>query len=321
MAFNRDVLYLDVAVVADDLARRLRHDIGRTLRRTGAVVGISGGIDSSVVLALAVRALGSDRVLGVLMPERESSNESTSRPRLLAQQLGVATVLEDLTSTLEAFGCYRRRDDAVRRIFPEYGPAYRMKIGLPGNALDSDTLSIFHVTVITPDGEEKTKRLDPSEYLEIVASTNFKQRARMAMLYHHAEARNYAVVGTPNRNEHGQGFFVRWGDGGYDIAPIRHLYKTQVFQLANYLGIPEEIRAATPTTDTYSAPVSQEEFFFRMPFDTMDLIWWALDHHVSASEASSVLDLTEAQVRRAYEHLERTQRSTEYLRSAPIAYE
>ena len=92
------------------------------------------------------------------------------------------------------------------------------------------------------------------------------------MLYYHAELRDYAVLGTAQRNEHDQGFFVKHGDGASDIRPIGHFYKTQVFQLAEYLDIPEEIRTQTPTTDTYSAGSSQEEFFFRLPFEVMDLL-------------------------------------------------
>jgi NAD+ synthase len=100
------------------------------------------------------------------------------------------------------------------------------------------------------------------EYLQIVAASNLKQRTRMSTLYYHAEMRNYAVIGTANKNEHDQGFFVKYGDGGVDIQPIAHLFKTQVYQLARYLGVPEEIQQRPPTTDTYSASCTQEEFSF-----------------------------------------------------------
>ncbi|NIV29971.1 MAG: NAD(+) synthase, partial [Anaerolineae bacterium] len=174
--------------------------------------------------------------------------------------------------------------------------------------------------VISPEGKEKAKRLNLRDYLQIVAASNFKQRSRMTMLYYHAELHNYAVAGTPNKNEHDQGFFVKWGDGGYDFAPIRHLYKTQVFQLAEYLEVPVEIRTATPTTDTYSAPSSQEEFFFRMPFEVMDLLWYALEHDVPSSEAARVMNLTQEQVQRAYTDLARKERTTEYLRTPLLEY-
>ena len=320
MIFHKDVLRIDSRAVAEELEANLRRDVRQTLRRSGAVVGISGGLDSSVVLALCARALGPERVLGVMMPESDSSEESLVLARKLAIQLGVESIVEDITDALTGFGCYIRRDEAIRRVFPEYDSSYRAKISLPGNVLDSDALNVFYLTIISPEGEERASRLNVHDYLQIVAASNFKQRSRMTMLYYHAELRNYAVVGTPNKNEHDQGFFVKWGDGGYDVAPIRHLYKTQVFQLAEYLGVPAEIREATPTTGTYSAPSSQEEFFFRMPFETMDLLWYALEHDVPSCDVARVMDLTEHQVERAFADLVRKQRTTQYLRTPPIGY-
>ena len=321
MTFHRDILRIDARAIAEELESNLRRDVRQTLRRSGAVVGISGGLDSSVVLALCARALGPERVLGVMMPETESGDDSIVLAREVASRFGVETLVEDITDALSGFGCYTRRDEAIRRVFPEYDSSYRAKITLPGTVLDSDTLNVFYLTVISPEGEERSSRLNARDYLQIVAASNFKQRNRMTMLYYHAELRNYAVIGTPNKNEHDQGFFVKWGDGGYDVAPIRHLYKTQVFQLAEYLGVPASIREATPTTGTYSAPTSQEEFFFRMPFETMDLIWYALEHEIPASDVARVMNLTQHQVERAFADLVGKQRTTQYLRTPPLGYD
>lgn len=320
MTFGRDVLRIDPAAVSQDLVARLRRDVRQTLHRSGAVVGISGGIDSSVVLALCVHAFGTKRVTGIMMPETDSSRDSIVLARKLADKFGIETVVEDMTGALAGFACYTRRDEAIKRVFPEFGPSYKAKITLPGDLLNSDALNIFFLTIISPEGEEKSKRLNLRDYLQIVAASNFKQRSRMAMLYYHAELRNYAVVGTPNKNEHDQGFFVKWGDGGYDIAPIRHLFKTQVFQLAGHLDIPLEIRQATPTTDTYSAHSSQEEFFFRLPFETMDLLWYAQEHDMPVPEVARIMNLTEEQVQRAFADLARKHRTTQYLRTSPIDY-
>jgi NAD+ synthase len=306
--------------VTEELVANLRRDVRRTLRRSGAVVGISGGVDSSVVLALCVRAFGAKRVVGVMMPEKESSGDSIVLARRLAEQLGIETVVEDVTGALVGFGCYARRDEAIERVFSEYDPSYKAKITLPGDVLESDALNVFYLTIISPEGEEKSKRLNLRDYLQIVAASNFKQRSRMTTLYYHAELRNYAVVGTPNKNEHDQGFFVKWGDGGYDVAPVRHLFKTQIYQLAEYLDVPLEIRQATPATDTYSAHSSQEEFFFRLPFEVMDLLWYAQEHDVPLSEVAQVMGLTEKQVQRAWADLDRKRRTTEYLRTLPIEY-
>jgi NAD+ synthase len=189
---------------------------------------------------------------------------------------------------------------------------------LPQNLLDDDTLNFFSLTIITPNGDEQTKRLSSTDYAQIVAASNFKQRTRMSMLYYHAEIRNYAVIGTANKNEHDQGFFVKYGDGGVDIQPIAHLYKTQVFQLAKHLDIPDEIQKRPPTTDTYSAPCTQEEFFFRLPFRTMDLLWYAQEHNLPISDVSKEMGLNEAQTQRAFNDFQRKQRTTEYLRMPPI---
>jgi len=321
MTFHKNVLDIDPAATTEALVDALRRDVRRTLHRSGAVVGISGGIDSSVVLALCARAFGPQRVLGVMMPEKDSTRDSIRLARMLARRFEVETVVEDVTGPLVGFRCYDRRDEAIRRVFPEYDPSYAAKISLPGDLLDSDALNVFYLTIISPEGEEQTVRLNLRDYLQIVAASNFKQRTRMAMLYYHAEARNYAVVGTPNKNEHGQGFFVKWGDGGYDVAPIRHMFKTQVYQLAEYLDVPLEIRQATPTTDTYSAHSSQEEFFFRLPFALMDLLWYALERGVPAVAAAQVVGLEEAQVARVYADLERKARTTEALRTGPVGYE
>jgi len=320
MPFHKDVLKIDPAAVTEKLVANLRRDVRQTLRRSGAVVGISGGVDSSVVLILCVRAFDPKRVVGVMMPEKDSSGDSIVLARKVANRFGVETVVEDMTGALVGFGCYARRDEAIKRVFPEYDPSYKAKITLPGSVLDSDALNVFYLTIISPEGEEKSKRLNLHDYLQIVAASNFKQRSRMAMLYYHAELRNYAVVGTPNKNEHDQGFFVKWGDGGYDVAPIRHLNKTQVYQLAKYLDVPLDIRQTTPTTDTYSAHSSQEEFFFRLPFELMDLLWYALEHDVPLPEVADVMGLTEEQVRRAFADLTRKQRTTQYLRTLPIEY-
>jgi NAD+ synthase len=293
------------------------------LRRYGAVVGVSGGVDSSTVLALCVRAFGPKRVTAVMMPEKDSDTESETLARKLAARFQVEELLlENITPALEGFGCYPRRDEAIARIFPEYKPeaGYKAKIVLPANVLQDKTLNVFSVAIITPEGEEKSKRLPVKEFLQIVAASNFKQRSRMAMLYYHAEARNYAVIGTSNKNEHNQGFLVKYGDSGVDIQLIAHLYKTQVYQLAEYLNVPEEIRLRTPTSDTYSAHQTQEEFFFRLPFETMDLLWYAQENRIPVPEVARVMGLTEEQVQNAFDDFTRKHRTTEYIRTPPIVF-
>jgi NAD+ synthase len=321
MPFDRDVLKLDADAVIDDLVQNLKQTVARDFKRGGAVVGISGGIDSSVVLALSVRAFGKEKVRGVMMPEEDSNPDSEALARELCTAVGAGEpVLENMTPSLDGFGCYQRRDEAIKRVFPEFTEAWKAKIVLPDLLESGSKLNIFKLTVIPPDGEPMSKRLNLRDYLQIVAASNFKQRSRMCMLYYHAELLNYAVIGTGNKNEHDQGFFVKYGDGGADVKPIAHLYKTQVFELAAALGVPESIRTRMPTTDTYSAECSQEEFFYRLPFELMDLLWYAQENDVPVAEAAAVLELSEEQVQNAYDDFQRKYRTTEYLRAVPVEY-
>jgi NAD+ synthase len=319
MTFSKDSIKIDPAVETNRIVTELRKTM-RKLRRFGGVVGVSGGIDSAVALGLAVKAFGPDKVVAIMMPEHDSNPISEQLARELCARYGVTAIKEDLTAALAGAGCYQRRDEAMKRVFPEYDPAkgYKSKIVIPNDLLEAGTLNVFNLTIITPDGKTLTKPLAAPEFLQIVAASNFKQRTRMMMVYFHAEARNYAVIGTANKNEHDQGFFVKYGDGGVDIKTIGHLYKTQVYQLAEYLNVTNGIRERTPTTDTYSAPQDQQEFFYRLPFETMDLLWYAEEHNVSPAEAAKVMGLTEQQVARAYEDFKRKRAGTEYLRLAPV---
>jgi NAD+ synthase len=320
MSFTKEILKLDPSIEADRLVEFLRHNVHKVMRRYGAVIGISGGIDSSTVLAICVQAFGPTRVTALMMPDKDSDEESVPLARKLAETYGLEPILEDVTPALEGFGCYTRRDGAIKRVYKAYDPAlgYKSKISLPPDLLNRDSLNVFYLTIVTPEGEEITRRLPVREYMEIVAASNLKQRTRMSTLYYHAEKQNYAVIGTANKNEVDQGFFVKYGDGGVDIQPIAHLYKTQVYQLAEYLGVPEEILKRPPTTDTYSAHCTQEEFFFRLPFHLMDLLWCAQQKSYPISEVAEEMGLTEKQIKRAYDDFVRKQRTTEYLRMRPL---
>jgi NAD+ synthase len=318
--FSSSVLKLDPAAETARIAESIRAQVLGTLRRRGAVVGLSGGIDSSVVAALSVRALGKEKVLGLFMPEHHSSDDSLRLGQMLAQCLGITAELEDIAPALEGAGCYRRQDDAIRSVVPEYGPGWKCKLVLP-SILESERLNVTRLTVQSPDGEQKTVRLTPQAYLQLVAATNFKQRIRKMTEYYHADRMNYAVSGTPNRLEYDQGFFVKQGDGAADFKPIAHLYKTQVYQLAAYLDVPEEIRRRPPTTDTFSMAQTQEEFYFALPYDRMDLCLYAHNHGVPASEVAPVVNLTPEQVERVFKDIEAKRRATRYLHATPLLIE
>ncbi len=317
MEFTRDSIKLDCEKETERLVSFMREQV-RAFRRGGAVVGISGGIDSSVVLALAVRAFGADKVIGISMPEKESSSDSSPLAADLAARFGVTYLVEDVTAMLEGAGTYRRRDEAISGLIPEYSSGWKCKIVLPQDLLEKGGLNVFSVVVDSPDGKTISKRLPLKNYLQIVASSNFKQRCRMMTLYYIAEKHNYVVMGTGNKNEHDMGFFVKYGDGGADIKPIAHLFKTQVFQLGAHLGVPEEILTRTPTTDTYSSEVSQEEFYYRVDFETLDLVWHALDHEIPMDQVCEVMGMQREQVEHVQQDILQKKRATEYLRANPV---
>jgi NAD+ synthase len=316
--FSKDVLRLDVAAESRRISDWVAESVFRVLKKKGGVVGISGGVDSSVTYALVVRALGPERVLSVSMGEADSEAESETLARELVAKFGGEYLANPITAPLTGFDMYRRRNDAVRRVFPDFEDHWKMKITLPGDVKESDRFNFFTLTVIDPDGHSRSSRLPPDSYLEIVAASNIKQRTRMTTLYFHAERLNYAVVGTPNFNEDNQGFFVKYGDGGADLRPIAHLYKSQVYQLGRHLGVPEPILRRTPTTDTYSAPVTQQEFFFRLPFEEMDLLLYAWHHEVPLEEVCRVMGLSEEQIRRIYRDFAQKSKTAKYLACPPL---
>ncbi len=316
--FGRHVLDIDCAAVSLEIERAMRGVVGRQLQRRGVVVGISGGVDSAVCAALAVRALDSKRVTALLMPERDSSDQSTARGKALCDTLGIEYLIEDIAPTLESLGCYRRRDEAIRRLFPEFGPGYRQKITVADKLLEEDRLNYFNLVIESPAGVRQKKRMPLDVYLQVVASTNMKQRTRKLLEYYHGERRNFAVLGTPNRLEYDLGFFVRGGDGLADIKPIAHLYKTQVYALARHLGVPEEICRQPPDTDTYSLPQTQEEFYFALPYDQMDLLLCAFTNGVPADQAGNALGLTVDQVERVYHDIVAKRRTAARLLAPAI---
>lgn len=316
-AFTPAALSIDAEAEAGRIAARMRDILRGDLRKRGFVIGISGGIDSAVCAGLAVRAVGPERVFGLLMPEHDSDPESNRFGEAVAETFGIGHAVEDIGPALDAMGCYRRRDDAIRRVVPDYGAGWSSKIVFD-NALTAGGYNISSLVVRAPDGAMRKLRLPADAYLGIVAATNMKQRTRKQLEYYHADRLNFAVIGTPNRLEYDQGFFVKNGDGAADIKPIAHLYKSQVYELAAHLGVPEKIRKRPPTTDTYSLPQTQEEFYFALPYAKMDACLYALDNGVPAAETGVAIGLTEAQVEAVWSDIAAKRKVARYLHMPPV---
>jgi len=317
MTFSSSVLDLEPHAEVERITAALRRQVGQVLRRRGAVIALSGGIDSSVVAALCARAFGPARCHGLLMPERDSSAATLALSRSVAEGFGMPYTVEDITPALEALGCYQRRDEAIRQVVPDYGLGFRSKIVLPGLSAGA-AYNLYSLVVERPDGTVERHRLPLEPYLQIVAATNFKQRVRKTLEYYHADKLHYACTGTPNRLEYDQGFFVKNGDGAADIKPIAHLYKSQVYALAEELGVPAEVRSRPPTTDTYSLAQGQDEFYFAVPYAQMDLCLYGKDHGVAPAEVARAAGLSPEQVTWVYDDIDRKRATTRYLHERPL---
>lgn len=313
-------LLLDAEQETTSIAAYIRSSLKDHLKRRGLVIGLSGGIDSSVTAALAVKAIGKDRVFALEMPERDSSSDTLQLSSMVAESLGIHTLHIDITHILEAVGFYAAYQAAVQQVLPEYGDGWASKV-VTSNILENQGFSLLSIVAEDPAGNVYRHRLPHSAYLAIVAATNFKQRIRKMLEYYHADRLNYAVLGTPNRLEYDQGFFVKLGDGAADLKPIAHLYKSQVYQLAEHLGIPAEIRLRPPTTDTYLLSQGQDEFFFSLPYQQMDLCLYGKNHRLAASEICDAVGLSAEQVEKVYADIETKRKTTRYLHLPPLLKE
>lgn len=315
MNIQAEMLSIDCEQEVKRISSAIKKIVVSDYRKRGVVVALSGGVDSSVCAALAVNAFGKNKVLALLLPEQDSSKDITDMGQVVAERLGIKWIRQDISPVLDAIGCYQWRDDAIKEVFPEYDGTWKNKITIHGSAKGG--FHFFHLVVQTPDGEILEKRLSSVQYLQIVAATNYKQRIRKTIEYFHADRLNYAVIGTPNRLEYDQGFFVKNGDGSADIKPIAHLYKTQVYALARHFELPKAVCSAEPTTDTYSLAQSQDEFYFSLPYQQMDVALWAYKSGRPAAECADLIGTDEATAEKVYADIEGKRRATRYLHEQP----
>ncbi len=317
MSFHIDILKIDPATEADKVCAFVTDEVTKVYRRRGVVVGLSGGIDSAVMAALAVRAVGKENVVGLVLPEKESNPVSREYATAHAESLGIEHREVDVTDTVDSVGSYGRRDEFIRTLVPEYTAGCKYNITLPSDLLERSAYNVYVIRVELPDGSIKKKRLDAEAFRTITAFASIKIRSRMIHLYWEAERRSLVVAGTTNRTEYLLGDFCKYGDGGTDIEAFSHLYKNQIYQLADYLEVTPDIINRDPSPDTFSLPVTDQDFFFRIPFDKLDHLLYAWEHEVPVSETAEVVGVTEDAVTRAFRDFESKHRATAHLRVMP----
>ncbi|MGB9906494.1 MAG: NAD(+) synthase, partial [Candidatus Saccharicenans sp.] len=267
--FSYNLLKLHCPEETERLTAFISEAVARRLRKQGAVVAISGGIDSAVTAALCVRALGADKVIGLLMPEKDSHPDTLQLSQMVGDSLGIKTIHREITPILTGLGFYQEIADCIRELIPEYADGWKWKICV-SDISENRIFTFFWLVVQSPQGEIIKKRIPADRLLRIIALSNFKQRTRKMLEYHYADRFNYAVAGTSNLLETDQGFFVKLGDGAGDFKPIAHLYKSQIYQLSEYLGLPEAITKRQPTADIHPLAQGQDEFFYGLPYQQLD---------------------------------------------------
>ncbi|MBD3321401.1 MAG: NAD(+) synthase [Chitinivibrionales bacterium] len=319
--FDPDVLTIAPEKELQKLSQFIIEQTARVYRRKGAVVGLSGGIDSAVIAAVCVHALSKDKVVGLVLPEKETNPVSCRFACAHAEAMGIEHKIVDITDTVASVFSYEERDSFIQSLVPEYSPGDKYNISLPVDLLERDAINFYNLQVKLPNGGLAKKRLNLAEFRTITSFANIKIRARMLHLYAEAERRSLVVAGTTNRTEFILGDFCKYGDGGTDIEPLSYLYKKQIYQLAEYLSVPPEIINRRPSPDTFSLPVSDQEFFFRIPFDKLDYLLYGWEHEIPAETVAGAIAISPEAGLRAYKDFSLKNRATAHLREMPHTIE
>ena len=320
MNFDRNILEIkNIGDIVQSLQNFIHEQVYDNFRKRGIVIGISGGIDSAVAAKLCCDAIGKENVLGIILPEKESNPQSQEFATKYCEKLGIKYEIEDVTSILDSSKIYQTREKIVEKYFPDYNQSCEYRLVFSEN-FDNDGLSIPYLEVNDESKQIHKIKLSLNDYFTITAATNIKHRIRMTRLYFYAEKNNFLVTGTTNKAEFQLGYFVKYGDGGVDIEPLANLYKTQVYQLGKYLDVPNEIIERKASPDTWSFDVSDEEFFYSLPYEIVDLMLFAKEKSVTLSDICSTLDLKEEKVKRILNSIERKLQASKTSRIFPPSW-
>lgn len=308
----------------DDLKANLpafmKETVNNQFKKDGIVIGVSGGVDSALIATLAVEALGTSHVYGLILPEKESNPSSRELALQLCKKLKIPFGEVPITPMVEAFGIYAQKESLFRELFPQYDPAvHTTNLFLPPG-ISGSLLALPSIRLSTKKESIGTKRLSAQQYLKLISLQNVKQRTRMIALYMQAEKMNYVVSGTTNKSELLCGYFVKFGDGGVDIEPIANMYKLQVYKLSELLKIDKKIISRAPSPDTWSHYTSDEDFYLRMPYDILDQLLYAEEHNLPPEIVRKCTGLTSDQMNSALKHIHSMKNASRMLQLAPPVY-
>lgn len=308
----------DLEKAVNKITDFIRCEVRDRFQKSGAVVGLSGGIDSAVTASLCAKSLGAERVFGLIMPEKESETTSQLHAQKLAEKFNIKTEIINITSILDSFGVYQHKESIIKSKFPDFNESCKYRVVVPPKL--KNTIGIPFVEVLDDKNKKHKLKISLSEFLTLTAATSVKHRVRMTMLYFYAEKNNSCVIGTTNKSEYMQGYFVKYGDGGSDIEPLVNLYKSQIYQLGRFLEIPEEILTKEASPDVWSFPTTDEEFFYSVPYDVVDLLLYAQENNLSVKDIQKISDLSAEDIQNLLRIQNQKQIKTQHMREVPHSW-
>jgi len=301
----------------ENMCTFLQGEISVKSQKSGAIVGLSGGIDSTVTMALCAKALGSEKTLGLTMFEKESSPSNKDLINEIAQNYDIKIENIDITPILDSFGVYSYREKIVKKKFPDFNSNCKYRVVVPPNF---SSIGIPYLEILDEENQNHKIKISSSDFLTLTSATSIKHRVRMTLLYFHAEKNNLSVVGTTNKSEYLQGYFVKYGDGGSDIEPLVNLYKSQIYQIGNFLNVPEDILNNDASPDVWSYSTTDEEFFYTVPYEIVDLILYAREKKLSIVEIKKLSNLPEEKIQNLLRFQDIKQRKSQHMRDLPYSW-
>jgi len=299
----------------DEITEFVKKEVFEIFEKKGIVIGLSGGIDSAITAALCAKSIGSEKILGLILPEKESDVNSKNLALQIAEKYNIDTETIDITNILESYGVYENKEKIVKEKFLNYNEKCKYRVVVPPKS--ENNIGIPFLEILDDENTLHKLKISSFDFLNLTAATSIKHRVRMTMLYNYAEKNNFAVIGTTNKTEYLQGYFVKYGDGGSDIEPLVHLYKTQIYQIAKFLKLPEEIINQDASPDVWSFKTSDEEFFYAVPYNIVDLILYGRENNISITEIAKFSNLGSEKVEKLIQFQNQKQNRSQTMREKP----